>query len=58
MNFEGRRIVDIIKGRHKGKVTESDRKKETTSSEHPEDGNTIFKKVSGDFLKKIQVDEL
>ena len=42
MNFEGRRLEDIRKGRQKDKVAESDRKKETTSSEPPEEGNTIF----------------
>ena len=42
--YQGRRTSDTRKGRQKGRVTESDRKRETTSTEPQEGRNTIYTK--------------
>ena len=42
MKQDVRRIVENRKRRQIGRVIESDRKKEITSTEFPEGGNTIY----------------
>ena len=42
MNREVRRIVENWKGRQIGRVIESDKKEEITSTEFPEGRNTIY----------------
>ena len=44
MDSEVRRIVENGKGIQIGRVIESDRKEEITSTEFPEGGNTIYTK--------------
>ena len=45
MDWEGRRTVDNRKGRQKGRVTESDRTEEISSTEFPEGGGAIYTKA-------------
>ena len=42
MGFEGRRTVENRIEKQKGRVIESDKKEEITSTEFPEGGNTIY----------------
>ena len=47
MGCKGGRTADNRKGRHKGRVKESNRTEEISSKEFPEGGNTIYTKAPG-----------